>query len=100
MGAMLLTSEYTASAGIAVIDTQTNEIITVIGGLGDTFNLQISPDGTRLFVAAGSANAVHVIDAVNFTYLTSVGFGGRTFDMSSTRMAASCLSPTIPPPCR
>jgi hypothetical protein len=88
-GRYVFASEYTTSAGIAVIDTQTNSIITVIGGLGDTWHMEITPDGTRLFAAAGWWNSIHVIDAVNFSYITSIGTEGMTIDMKLNWMAAA-----------
>jgi uncharacterized repeat protein (TIGR01451 family) len=83
-GQWLYASDYFGQSGIYKIDTRTNTVVGNISGLGELFSVQVTPDGSRLFVTGGWSGSIKVIDATNFTYLTSIDVGGITFGSELT----------------
>jgi uncharacterized repeat protein (TIGR01451 family) len=83
-GRWVVVADYVSGSGIAVIDVQTNNIVKVISGVPDLFGSVTSPDGSRLYVGAGWSNSVYIFNTADFSYLTSIGTGGRAFELDVT----------------
>jgi YVTN family beta-propeller protein len=60
---------------VQVIDTSTNAIIAKIAVGKRPWNMAITPDGKKLYVACGRSNAVAVIDTETNTKIAEVPVG-------------------------
>ena len=60
---------------MAVVDTNTLEVLARIAVGQRPWNMSINRDGSKLYVAAGRSNAVTVIDAVHYTLIKSIPVG-------------------------
>jgi YVTN family beta-propeller protein len=80
-GRWIYASDYAGQAGVAVIDTSTNTVVARISGLGELFRVELVPDGSRLFAAGGWQNSIHVINAINRSYESTIGVDGTAWEM-------------------
>jgi len=62
---------------VSVIDTSNDEIIATIPVGKRPWNMAITPDGKKLYVAAGRSNAVSVIDTETNQKITDIPVGER-----------------------
>ena len=83
-GQWVYASDYYGQQGLAKINPQTNEVVDTISGMGELFGLQVSRDGSRLFVAGGWSGNIYVLDAIEMTYITSIPVGGLILEMALT----------------
>jgi len=58
-----------------VIDTQTNTIVAKIPVGKRPWNMAITPDGAKLYVACGRSNAVAVIDTATNSKVADIPVG-------------------------
>jgi len=62
---------------VSVIDTGSDEIIATIPVGKRPWNMALTPDGKKLYVAAGRSNAVSVIDTEANQKLTDIPVGDK-----------------------
>jgi YVTN family beta-propeller protein len=60
---------------VSVIDTATNHIIATIPTGQRPWNMALTPDGKKLYVATGRSNSVSVIDTVQNVKLRDIAVG-------------------------
>jgi YVTN family beta-propeller protein len=60
---------------VEVIDTSTNAIVATIPVGKRPWNMAITPDGRKLYVACGRSNAVAVIDTATNAKIAEISVG-------------------------
>jgi YVTN family beta-propeller protein len=58
-----------------VLDTATNRFIAEIPVGQRPWNMALTPDGTKLYVACGRSNAVAVVDTSSYRKIAEIGVG-------------------------
>ena len=58
-----------------MIDTATNAIVATIPVGRRPWNMAMTPDGRKLYVAAGRSNAVAVVDTVTYRKIAEIPVG-------------------------
>lgn len=75
---------------VAVIDTETLELITTIDGLNAPVDVSVHPDGTRIYVTNEGNDTVSVIDSVSYAQITTIAVG------SKPNGYGECVGPGVP----
>jgi YVTN family beta-propeller protein len=77
---------YVASAAgtVSVIDTASNTVVDTIGGLGNSYFLDVTPDGSQLLVADYSGGNVFVIDTATRAIVDTYATGNGPFVVNIT----------------
>lgn len=71
------------SAGLTVIDAQSNTVHTRVTGLGNLGGLEVASDGSTLY-ASGLSGGVHVLDGLTFERLTTIAGVGDASELAVT----------------
>ncbi|GAA1820066.1 hypothetical protein GCM10009682_45640 [Luedemannella flava] len=56
---------------LTAIDAATGRVVTTIGGISGPHNVQVSPDGSRVYAVSGKANAIARLDAGTYRLAAS-----------------------------
>ncbi|GAA0467119.1 hypothetical protein Aca07nite_71490 [Actinoplanes capillaceus] len=51
---------------LSVIDTATNTVVTTVEGIAEPHNVQVAPDGARVYAVSGHASTVAALDAATY----------------------------------
>jgi YVTN family beta-propeller protein len=60
---------------VSVIDTASNQVVATIPVGQRPWNMALTPDGKKLYVANGRSNSVSVIDTANRVKLRDIAVG-------------------------
>jgi YVTN family beta-propeller protein len=60
---------------VQVLDAATNRFVAEVEACKRPWNMAITPDGARLYVACGRSDAVAVIDAREFRKVAEIAVG-------------------------
>lgn len=96
-GQWLYASDY--GNGVIKIDASTNTIVDGYS-LYYTYGLNLSPDGSKIFVSEGMDNSIAVIDTENMDYITNIDVGAWTYEneltCSGSEMYVAQQSSSVP----
>ena len=62
-------------ANVSVIDTATNQVVATVPVGQRPWNMALTPDGKKLYVANGRSNSVTVIDTASRSKLRDIAVG-------------------------
>ncbi|MEV0901605.1 beta-propeller fold lactonase family protein [Actinoplanes sp. NPDC049802] len=60
---------------LSVIDAATNTVVTTVEGIDEPHNVQVGPDGTRVYAVSGHANTVAALDAATYRLADTAATG-------------------------